>query len=542
LGGNSGSRLNFIGPARRDVTSQRAAHSIILGAAGERLSGWDWLENSVHDIKGMALRGGLAKLFGQVATSGLRLGFVVVLARLLEPGDFGLVAMVTAVTAVLELFSTLGLSSAAIQKATINEQQMSTLFWINLAIGLLLGLVCVAIAPLLVAFYHEPRLFWVTWAMGTAFVFRTAGLQHSALLQRQLRYVVLTAIEVCSQLTSLCVGFVLAYAGYGYWALVAAAVVLQASLSVGMWIVTRWMPGRPRWDRETGAMLHFGGTVILNGVVAYIAYNIDKVLVGRVWGAQALGYYSTAAQLVLMPTSNLNAAIGGVTFATLSRLQNDLVRFRNYFLKSYTLVTSMTLPVTVFASVFAEDIVLVVLGPKWTAAIEIFRLLTPAVLVLGMIDPMAWLLWSSGRQVRSLKIGIVIAVLAIVSYAIGLPYGPRGVAIAFSTTMLVWLLPHVTWCLHGTTISLSDWFRAAARPLLSALVAGAVAFALQHYFGLVRLALPRLMLEGAVMFGLYGGLLVFVMGQKDFYLDLWKGLRTATGASQGQRMEASSYS
>jgi PST family polysaccharide transporter len=144
--------------------------------------------------------------------------------------------------------------------------------------------------------------------------------------------------------------------------------------------------------------------------------------------------------------------------------------------------------------------------------------------------------------VRSLKIGIVIAVLAIVSYAIGLPYGPQGVAIAFSTTMLIWLVPHVTWCLHGTSISLLDWFRAAAPSLFSALIAGAVAFALQHYFGLVQLALPRLMLEGAVMFGLYGGLLFFVMGQKDFYFGLLKGLRSATGMSQGQRMEASSYS
>jgi PST family polysaccharide transporter len=513
------------------------AHSI-----GSRVEHVDGLEIGMHDIKGKALRGSLAKLFGQLATSSLRLGFVVVLARLLEPGDFGLVAMVTAVTAVLELFSTLGLSSAAIQKATISREQMSTLFWINLAIGLVLGLLCVAIAPLLVALYHEPRLFWITCSMGAAFVFRAAGLQHSALLQRQMRFVVLTAIEMSSHVMGLCVGIGLAYTGYGYWALVAAAIVLQAALSVGSWVVTRWVPGRPRWDGETGAMVHFGGTVILNGVVAYIAYNIDKVLVGRVWGAQALGFYGTAAQLVLMPTSNLNAAVGGVTFSTLSRLQNDLVRFRNYFLKSYALVISMTLPVTVFAAVFADDIVLVVLGPKWAAASEIFRMLTPAVLVLGMIDPMAWLLWSSGRQVRSLKIASVIAVLAIVSYAIGLPHGPQGVAMAFSTAMLVWLVPHVILCLHGTTISVLDWFRAAARPLFAALIAGAVAFALQPYFAWVQVALLRLTLEAAVMFGVYGGLLFFVMGQKDFYFDLLKAVWSTSGAPQRRSLEASSYS
>ena len=156
-------------------------------------------------------------------------------------------------------------------------------------------------------------------------------------------------------------------------------------------------------------MLRFGGTVTLNGLIVYVAYNLDKVLLGRVWGPVALGYYGTATQLINVPTANLNKAVGGVTFSALSRLQHDLTRFRNYFLKGYALVLSMTLPLTVFAAMFAEDIVLVVLGPKWTEAVPIFRLLTPTILVFGMIDPLAWLLLSSGRQIRSLKMALVIA-------------------------------------------------------------------------------------------------------------------------------------
>lgn len=490
----------------------------------------------MQDIKRKALRGGLAKLCGQAATSALRLGFMVVLARLLDPGDFGLVAMVTVITAFLELFSTVGLSSAAVQKSTITDEQMSTLFWINILIGIILGSLCLAIAPLLVAFYHEPRLFWVTCAMGAAFFFRGAGLQHNAVLQRQLHYVALTAIEVVSHLTSLCVGIGLAFAGYGYWALVAAAVVLQATMTACMWVVTRWVPGRPHWDIETHSMLRFGGTVTLNGLVAYIAYNLDKLLVGRVWGAQALGYYGAAAQLVLMPTSNLNTAVGGVTFSTLSRLQHDLTRYRNFFLKGYTLVISMTLPVTIFAAVFAEDIVLVILGPKWTEAIPIFRLLTPTILVFGMIDPLAWLLWSSGRQVRSLKIALVITVLVIISYFIGLPYGPKGVASAFSTAMVIWLIPHVIWCLHGTTISAWDLFRVAGRPLLSAAAAVAIAFAVQSYFGELQSPFMRLLLEAGIMGVAYPAILLFVMGQKDFYFELLRAVRSSS-ASETTELE-----
>ena len=127
---------------------------------------------------------------------------MVVLARLLDPEDFGLVAMVAVVTGIYGLFTSAGLSSATVQKATITDEQISTLFWINMLIGTILAFLCVATAPVLVAFYREPRLFWVTVAMAAGFLFNAAGVQHFALLQRQLRYVALTVIETLSQLVS----------------------------------------------------------------------------------------------------------------------------------------------------------------------------------------------------------------------------------------------------------------------------------------------------------------------------------------------------
>ena len=115
-------------------------------------------------------------------------------------------------------------------------------------------------------------------------------------------------------------------------------------------------------------MLRFGGTITLNGLVVYVAYNLEKVLLGRFWGADALGIYGRAYQLINIPTDNLNSAIGGVAFSALSRLQNDPVRLKSYFLKGYSLVISLTIPITIFCALFADDIVLVVLGPKWTDA------------------------------------------------------------------------------------------------------------------------------------------------------------------------------
>src|ERR1700733_1495643 len=229
-----------------------------------------------HSVKRMAVRGGLAKLFGQGGIFVLRLGFMVIVARLLKPEDFGLVAMVTIITAFLDLFANAGLSAATVQRSTINYEQISTLFWINICVGLMLSALCVLIAPAIVIFYREPRLFWVTIALGAGFLFSSAGVQHLALLQRQLRYVRLAAIECSSHFISLGFGVCVAIAGYGYWALVAAAVALPAMMTLGLWTATAWIPGRPRRRVEIGSLLHFGGTVTANGVVSYMTYNFDK--------------------------------------------------------------------------------------------------------------------------------------------------------------------------------------------------------------------------------------------------------------------------
>jgi O-antigen/teichoic acid export membrane protein len=276
-------------------------------------------------------------------------------------------------------------------------------------------------------------------------------------------------------------------------------------------------------------MLHFGGTVTINGVISYTTYNFDKFIVGRVWGASALGYYGVAAQLVNLPTSNLNTALGGVTFSALSRLQNDAVRFRNYFLKGYSLTVSLTLPITIFSAVFVQDIVLVVLGPKWADAAPIFRILAPAVLFFAIVNPLGWILWASHRHVRSLILSLVIALLIVTGCLVGLPYGPEGVAAGFSAATVLWLLPQIVWCLHGTPITPLAVLRVSSWPLVSAVAAVALAYVVLTYGGSLQSSFFRLVLASGVMLTAYSTIMIFVMG-KDFYLDLIRAMRHPSSA------------
>jgi len=483
----------------------------------------------MEDLKERAIRGGLAKLCGHTADSILRVVFMMVMARLLDPQDFGLVAMVTVVTGIYGYFSSAGLGAATVQSDTITNEQLSTLFWINMGFGAVLGLLCLATAPVLVAFYHEPRLSWLTIAMAAWFVLIAAGVQHSALLQRELRFVSVVVIDTLSEVAGTAIGIGMAFAGFKYWALIVATIVTAAVRTAGAWLALPWIPGPPRRWTGIWPMLRMGGTWTLNNLVMYFAFNIEKLLLGRFWGADALGLYGRANQLISFPTHTINSAIGSPAFSALSRVQNDPIRLRNYFLQGHSLVMSMTLPITIFCALFAKDIILIVLGPKWMDVLTIFRLMTPTVLIFGIINPLGWLLYSIGLQERSLKIALVIAALMIAACAVGLPYGPNGVAFAYSAAMTLWLAPHVVWCLHGTTISPRDLLVAASRPLLSSVIAAAPAFGAQVYCAELHSPLLRLALGSGVMFGVYVFVLLFIMGQKAFYLGL---LKASTGLSR----------
>jgi O-antigen/teichoic acid export membrane protein len=481
----------------------------------------------MKDLKAKTIRGGVARMGAQMANFVLRIGSLMILARLLDPKDFGLVGMVTAFTGVLNLFRDFGLSTATVQRAEVTEDQISTLFWINLLVGAVLALLSVALAPAVAAFYHEPRLLWITAVLATGFVFNAAGVQHSAILQREMRFTALAVINTIALIAGTVLAIGMAKYGYGYWALVAMTIAYPLVTTVGLWMMAAWMPGAPRRRSGLRSMIRFGGTITLNGAVMYVAYNFEKVLLGRFWGAEAIGVYGRAYQLVNIPTDNLNSAVGEVAFSALSRVQDDPPRLRSYFLKGYSLVTALTLPITILCALFAREAISILLGPKWTEAVPIFRLLAPTILIFAMINPFSWLLFAMGKVGRSLKIALVIAPLVIAGYVIGLPYGPTGVALGYSAAMAMWILPHIAWCVHGTPISFWDVLQTLSRPLLSGLVASVLPLMIESSYGHLLSPLFRLIVGGVLFLGVYAAMLLYAMGQKAFYWNLVRGLRAS---------------
>jgi O-antigen/teichoic acid export membrane protein len=475
---------------------------------------------AVDELKRKSVQGGVVAVCAQGAKLVLQTTTVMLLARLLSAEDFGLQGMAVVLTGFLGQFRDAGLSDATIQRLEVTHEQISTLFWINVAGGAALATFTAVLAPVLVAFYGEPRLYWITVVLGVVFVFSGLAAQHGALLLREMRFVTLAKIEVLSLTISSAVGVVMALLGWRYWALVGMAVAGSVASAAGVWLAVPWVPGPPRRKCGVLSMLHFGWMNTCNSFVVFLAWNSDSILLGRFWGADALGLYGRAYQLATLPVLQLNGAITGVAFSALSRIQDDAGRLARAFLTAYSLLVSLSIPITISCVLFAEEIIRVVLGPKWMEAAPIFRWLAPMGLVFALVNPLSWLLKSTGRVGRALSMSAAATPVVIVGIVLGLSHGPKGVALGYSLAMALLVIPITAWSKHGTRITWADLWRATKQPLLSGLLASLIGLIVKITLGGILAPIPYLLVGLGLVFGVYAWVLLIAMGQKDLYVDL----------------------
>lgn len=479
-----------------------------------------------EDFKRRSVRGGASALLSQGVSIILQFGTTIILARILMPSDYGLQAMVLSVTGFLSLFKEAGLSAASVQRKTISRHEISTLFWINVAIGGLLTILTALIAPALVSFYNDERLYGITLLSSTVFTINALSIQHRALLDRTMQFTTNNYIDVISAIVGSIAAVWSASIGWGYWALIVQNVSLPLVTVIASWIAMPWIPGRPRWTPALKEMLQFGGTVTLNSVVVYIGYNAEKFLLGHFWGSGPLGLYGRAYQLANVPMQQLSNSVGSVAFPALSRLQEDRDRLCRFYLKAHSLVVSITVPVVLGVALFAEDIITTVLGPRWDGAAPILRLLSPAILFFALINPLSWLLRALGMVSRSMHIALVICPVMILGILTGLKHGPQGVALGYSSALILLAVPVLAWALHGTGVSLLDYWRAICPPLVAGVVGGGAAL-LAHRVASHSLS-GGLLLVSVILVDtcVYMLMILYAMRQKGLYIDVLRQLRS----------------
>ncbi|MEC7644219.1 lipopolysaccharide biosynthesis protein [Idiomarina sp.] len=380
-----------------------------------------------------------------LATQGIKLilqmGSVAILARLLQPSDFGLVAMVTVFTGLALKFMEGGLSMATIQRDQITHAQVSNLFWVNGVLGVCLCLLGVLISPLVAAIYDEPRLTMVMAAMSLTFLIGGLSVQHDALLRRQMRFKAISVIDIASMVASVVAGIVAAWAGLEYWALVISPVVLFSAQTIMRWISTRWMPSMMSRGSGVRPLLGFGANLTGANFIGYFAGNLTPFAVGYIGGPQSLGLFNRANMLTSIPSSQMLPPVMNVLQPTLARVVDDPKRLRSTITSIMGKLVLCTMFVTLTMAVLADWVIQLFLGSGWEGAVPIFRILA----VFSLVEPIAGFLAVSlvavGNAKALLRWKAITLFILIVSVGIGSSWGAFGVVAAYALSGLFIRLP-----------------------------------------------------------------------------------------------------
>jgi O-antigen/teichoic acid export membrane protein len=385
-----------------------------------------------EEIKARTVSGGLASSIAQGSQLLLTLAYNVTLARLLSPREFGLVAMAMTWVGFMGIFRDAGLSTATIQREDITHAQVSNLFWINVTIGVCAALAMAILSPAIAWFYRQPEVGRLALVFAGTFLFEGLSVQHLALLNRRMRFKVVSAIEVGATAAGLATGVLMAVWHWGPWSLVAAVLATSATKTLAVWIASPWRPKRPTRKSGTRPLLHFGADLTMVGILYAVARGSDGLLIGRFMGTEAAGLYSRATALLARPLERLIIPIYQVIVPALSRLQNDPERYRRVFLDVFE---GLAMAGFVFTGVFlplAHPAVIVVLGRNWEGAAPIFAALTIAAVFAPLSAAASWVYTSQGRGRALLLTAVITAVTMTSAFVIGLPWGPTGVALAYA--------------------------------------------------------------------------------------------------------------
>jgi PST family polysaccharide transporter len=446
----------------------------------------------------------------QASRLGAQLLSVLILARLLLPSDYGLVAMAAVVTGFASLFRDFGTAAAIIQKPDPSPQLLDSVFWLNVAFGVGLAVMLGLLAPLIAFAFAEPRLKEVLWVLLFTFPTVSLGAVHQALLEKSSRFRPLAIIESAAAFIGLAGAVWAAWAGWGVFSLVLQTLLATFLTTAGLWMVSKWRPVL-RWDaHEIRGVMGFSGNLVGFNVFNYFIRNADNLLIGRFLGATDLGYYSMAYRLMLWPLQNISNVVGRVLFPVFSRLQADQSRLGGAYIRATTAITLITAPLMFGFFVLREPFIAVALGDRWLPVANVLVWLMPVGLLQSIGTSVGTLYLATGRTDVMFKWGIGAGLLVIPAFAIGLQWGVTGVAAAYAVASLLLFWPSLAIPFRLVGLKVGDVLLRLMPSIATAAVMALVVAALAAAWSANRdNQLPRLILLVGVGMVTYGGLSLF---------------------------------
>lgn len=448
-----------------------------------------------------AANGVLFTMGAQVTKIILQFASVAVLARLLTPHDYGLIALVLVVVGAGEVFRDFGLTAATVQAPTVTSAQRSQLFWLNTLIGVILATVVFALSWPIAWLMGQEELRAMIQVLSLLFVFNGLMTQHRAQLQRLLRFKAIAGIDIIAAVAGLAAAVVAAMTGAGYWALVLQQLTIAVIGMVLAFLLGRWHPSRPTRRNDIREFINFGWNIVATNMVVYAANQVDTLIVNAKFGTGSLGLYNRAYQLVMTPLNQVRGPLNGVAQPVFARVQADPARFNRYVTAGQlALGYAIGVPLALVIAL-AEPLVRVMLGSEWLSATPLLQCFAVAAFLSNLSMIGYWVYMARGLVSQLFRYTLLSLTIKVTCILVGAQFGLVGVAVGFAVApALAWPIS-LWWLSRITPIPTRSLYAGAFRVALMGLIAGGAAWASTMLTADLHVVLVLLLGVGAAVLG-----------------------------------------
>lgn len=347
----------------------------------------------------------------------------VILARILTPAEFGLIGMLTIFMGIGVALSDGGLTSSLIRSKVVSERDYSTVFIFNLLGSIVIYGIIYFLAPYISSFYRQPELTLITRIYSIVFIFSAFGTVQNTILTRELKFKRQTLITLPALVIGSIVGLMLAYYGYGVWALVFYAITNAFFTTLFLWITSDWKPSLIFDKKLFHTHFHYGYKLTLSSILDTVFNNAYQILIGRFYSASLVGFYTRANSLMMLPVGNVSTALNKVVFPLFSQVQDDVPRFRYAYRQIMQIVLFVITPIMIIMGVEAKPLIILLFTEKWLPMVPIFQIIC----FTGILYPIhlynLLVLQVKGRSDLFLKLEIIkkiiLSIVIFISYFFG---------------------------------------------------------------------------------------------------------------------------
>jgi PST family polysaccharide transporter len=383
------------------------------------------------ELKKQVISGSFWSVASNISVQAVNFVITVVLARLLVPEDFGVIAISSVVVGFVTLFQDLGMGSAIIQKKQIDEDYLGTSLLVSFVTGIAIALLIVAVSPFIASFYSKSILEDIIMVSSIGFVLGPLMSIHNSILTKNLEFKKIGILNVSSHVLSGGISIFMALTGFGVWSLVVGKLVAQLILIPVYWKIAKWTPKFRFRKTCFQELFAFSSNILGFNILNYFCRNSDNLIVGKYLGTTILGYYAIAYNLMLKPLQLISWSVGRVLFPTFSSMQDDKERIRAVYTKVVLSISLVTFPMMTGLMVVAKEFILATYGARWEPVVLPLQLLCLVGVVQSIGTTSGPILLSQGKSDLFLKLGIFKAVVSMVAFFVGIRWGLVGLIIGY---------------------------------------------------------------------------------------------------------------